>query len=163
MQREIQEIEDRVERAFDKADIRYCGEKYFFNSHINKVKQIALELAKNQEADRRVVLLSSILHDIGYIHTPNNHTDPIHARKIMEEFNINNNVVEKVCYCISNHEKCNDGVLEARILQLADKVSHLDIKFLKMMKKVKRDRFADWLDIKLGRLEECLKKNIEKL
>jgi len=163
MQKEIQKIESLVKRLFDEADIRYCGEKYFFNNHIDKVKKIALELTKNQKVDKQVILLSCILHDIGYIYNPNNHTDPSYAKKIMKEFCIDDNTIKKVCYCISNHEECTGNIIEARILQVADKLSHLEIGFLKMMKKIKGDYFINWLNTKLEKLELCLKKNIEIL
>ena len=81
----------------------------------------------------------------------------------MEEFEIEDEIIKKVCKIIENHKKCGARDMETRILQLADKISHLNIDFLRMMKKIKKDNFGDWFNKKLKTLEICLKKNIEKL
>lgn len=171
MQEKIQKIENRVKELFDEADLRYCGEQYFFKYHITVVKGLALELAKNRPVDNEILTLACILHDIGYIYDPTNHTNPDYARKIMEEFNVEAGVKDKVCSCIAIHEKSepdacakNLGIsAEAGILQLADKLSHTNPNFLRMMKKNKKQDFEGWMLIKLKKLEMCLKENIDLL
>ena len=100
-----------------------------------KVKELALKIAENHKVDKEVVVLDSLLHDIGYIYEPNNHENPIYARKIMEEFEIEDEIIKKVCKIIENHKKCGARDMKTRIVQLGDKISHLNIDFLRMMKK----------------------------
>jgi len=42
----------------------------------------------------------------------------------MEEFEIEDEIIKKVCKIIENHKKCGAQDMETRILQLADKISH---------------------------------------
>jgi len=163
MQEKIRKIEKRVEELFNEADIKYCGKKYFFNTHIKKVKELALKIAENHKVDREVVVLGSLLHDLGYIYEPSNHNNPIYAREIMEEFGVDDEVIKRVCKIVENHKKCEAPDIETRIVQLADKLSHLNIDFLRMIKKIKKDDFENWFNKKLKTLEICLKKNIKKL
>lgn len=155
----IKDIESEIERRFNKADLDYCGFQWFYRNHLSVVKDTALSLAKIFNADEEIIYLASILHDIGYLIEPKNHLSSgmKEAKKIMEKNGIGNEIIEKVLYCIEMHDKMiYPKTPEARIIQIADAISHTNPNFLSSMKKIKKEKFDDFLKRKTKKIEWIL-------
>ena len=100
----------------------------FYKYHVSVVEEICINLAKRFNANGEILKVSAILHDIGGIKFgPRNHeeTGAIEAEKILKEFNLENEKIEKIKECIKEHEKPSIPLfLEAKILKIADAYAH---------------------------------------
>lgn len=102
-----------------------------YPKHVERVEEIAEELhADFPNSNKEVILLSVWLHDIGTflgdreIHDISSENE---ARKYLTAMGLKSEVIEQVAHCVRSH-RCNDvlpATIEAKILAVADSVSHL--------------------------------------
>ncbi|HOZ36936.1 MAG TPA: HD domain-containing protein [bacterium] len=104
-----------------------------WNYHIAPVRKYALRLATKYGANKQVVEVAALLHDIGRIkYGPKNHeeTGAEEAKKILIKYKYNQKIIDDVLYCIRSH-KGADGVqpktIEAEILINADAMAHFNV------------------------------------
>ena len=101
-----------------------------YEFHISIVEDLGLKLAENFKADKEIVQISALLHDIGRIkYGPENHeeTGAEEAEKILRELNYDEQKIRKVKECIKEHRHEKPTIpisLEAKILKVADAYSH---------------------------------------
>lgn len=115
--------------AIVKESCKKSGWKYQYN-HFKMVRNYALLLSKKYNANKKVVELAALLHDIGRIkYGPRRHamTSAIEAEKILKKFNYDKEIVKKVKGCILSHRHSSTRrteSLEAKIVKDADALSH---------------------------------------
>lgn len=155
----INNIEKEIEERFYESDTRYCGFVWFYKNHLCVVKDTALKLANILDANKEIVHLAAILHDIGYITDPENHIESSikEAKLLMKKYGINDGDIEKVIYCIQLHDKLELPItLEARIIQVADAIAYSHPEFLSSMKKIKGKDFNRFLEKKRKKIKWAL-------
>jgi len=122
----IEKIREIVKAECNKEDW------YDWEYHIVIVVKHSLTLAEKLNANKEVVELAALLHDVGRIKFGGaNHeiTGSVEAEKILKEFNYPQNVIDKVKHCIETHradKNVNRNTLEAEIIANADAMAHLD-------------------------------------
>jgi len=131
-----------------------------YKYHISVVEEICVNLAKRFNANEEILRISALLHDIGRIKFgPKNHeeTGAIEAEKILKEFNLENEKIEKIKECIREHRHEKPSIpisLEAKILKIADAYAHF-----------KKAIYLPYFHIKFGNagIEEAIEWAREKL
>ncbi len=123
-------------------DITKIAQTYFQNSrgshdweHSERVMKLALHLAIEEEADRQVVQLAAILHDIGRKVQDESNGQLCHAdegaklaRDILVNYDLTKNVKENIVHCIKTHRFRNahePETIEAKVLYDADKLDSI--------------------------------------
>lgn len=101
-------------------------------AHVERVTKIAAILAEEEKADRELVRIASLLHDIGYlIGEPHNETGARVARKILEQStNLPEERIEKTVKIILRHPIASRDklkTLEEKIVWDADKIDLLGV------------------------------------
>ena len=112
--------------------------KDFFPDHLNAIAAFAdLLIATEPEArnaNREVVTLSILLHDIGYMvgdtKEISDHAtrSEIEARRLLEDLHAPSETVDAVCHCVGTHRNRPDNepqTIEAKILVAADSAAHM--------------------------------------
>lgn len=102
--------------------------------HIIPVLKYAMQLAQKYKADKEVVELSALLHDIGRIGIKEESEHhllgvPI-AEKILQENGFSIEVIKQVKHCIESHRTGKGSVpatMSAKIVANADAMAHFDI------------------------------------
>jgi len=119
--------------------------------HIQFVVEIALRLCKKLNADREIVEIAAMLHDIGRDNEINGETHyeagKRIANKILSNTNINNIKKEKILQCIVNHDgKEEPSFLEESIIITADAGSKVEFHeaFILMCKKESYKEKLNW-------------------
>lgn len=121
----LKQIEGEVEKLFK-------SDKSGHNTdHLKRTMKLAITIAKEEGGDELVVGLAGYLHDIhrimqndvGYFVSPAESLPVI--RKILSVTDLDDNVIEQICYCVEYHEYYNwngNNVtdLNALIVQDAD-------------------------------------------
>lgn len=116
--------------------IRERSEEFFRHSHhskshVERVYNLAVRIAKEENADLDVVKAAALLHDIARAMEDEgkieDHTveGARMARKILEEANFPREKVDKIIHCIEVHrfkKNVKAETLEAKILQDADRL-----------------------------------------
>ncbi len=104
----------------------------FFVYHIMPVVKYAKLLAKRFEADKEILELAALLHDIGVIQgdKPNHHISGAkEAEKILKKFNYPKEKIEQIKHCIFAHRSSKSiprKTIEAKCLASADAMAHFD-------------------------------------
>lgn len=104
----------------------------FWNEHIKYVYKEALSLAELYNADRTIVELGALLHDIALIKRvgdrKGHHINGAKiAREILEKHNCPQEIVEKVIGCVLNHRSSKNATnLEELCVCDADILAHFD-------------------------------------
>ena len=123
-----QEILKEIEIYKNNSDDHYD----FWNEHIKYVYKEAISLAELYKADRTIVELGALLHDIALINQvgdrKDHHTNGVKlAREILEKYNCSKEITEKVIGCILNHRSCKNATnLEELCVCDADILAHFD-------------------------------------
>ncbi len=142
------------------------AKKYFdtndWNFHVLKVRENALALAKLYKANREVLELAALLHDVA--RAKDKHNDENHhligakyAAKLLPRFGYPPKIVSAVVHCIEAHRGSKDlkpRTIEAKILANADAMSHFDMMPLFFFWRRSEDDFPaiiPWLENKLER------------
>ncbi len=94
--------------------------------HINRVLKLSLKFAEKENANKDIVTLISLLHDVDdyKLFGMNNAKNLINTKKIMKDCNINKNIQEQVCCALNNIgyskrlEGCCPTTVEAKIVSL---------------------------------------------
>lgn len=105
---------------------------YDLGRHLDQIEKWAIKLLqRNPKADKEVVMLAVWLHDIGQVigdqendHAVNSETE---AKRFLREQGASAELVNKVAHCVRAH-RCKDinpNTLEAKLLAVADSVSHM--------------------------------------
>lgn len=102
--------------------------------HVERVEALAEKLADEEDADKEVVKISVLLHDIGRGKEDRGQVDDHaewgaeEAEKILKEYGYDDETVEKVQHCIETHRYSNDiepETVEAEVLADADNLDAL--------------------------------------
>lgn len=96
--------------------------------HINRVLELSLKFAKTENANKDIVTLIVLLHDVDdyKLFGMNNAENLTNAKKIMSNCNIDKNIQEQVCLALNNigYSKrlkgCCPTTLEGKIVSDAD-------------------------------------------
>lgn len=96
--------------------------------HINRVLELALKFANIENADKDIVALIALLHDVDdyKLFGMNNAQNLTNARKIMSDSNIDKSIQEQVCLALNNigYSKrlkgCCPTTIEGKIVSDAD-------------------------------------------
>jgi len=128
----INEIKNFVEEECKKPTSKYGYEP--FTHHFNRVHSIALQLAKQLNANTEIVEIAAWLHDIGSIisgREDHHITGAQIAVNKLRELNYPQDKIEQVRLCILNHRGSKEDInlrdfIEAKILAEADAISSFE-------------------------------------
>ena len=99
-----------------------------FEEHINHVRNYAIKLAKIYKADKEVVEIAALLHDIAHM-KKHEHHDLVGAeiaKKILKS-KLSNEKIELIAKCVKNHRgKYKRETIEEDIIFCADVMSHIN-------------------------------------
>jgi len=114
--------------------IKTCKNSSIFQEdyeiHTKIVEKLALKLAEKFNANKEIVHLSALLHDIGRVKFGGKNHEKIsaeEAEKILKKLNVTDEIIAKVKECILLHRHSNPRIpelLEAKILKIADAWAH---------------------------------------
>lgn len=91
--------------------------------HINEAVRIAGLLSKKERADAWICKTAALLHDIAKNRKNHGIRGAEFAEKILRKNKLDENFIDKVCYCIANHSNTNILKLkEANIMYDSDKL-----------------------------------------
>lgn len=102
--------------------------------HTERVYNLALKIAKKENADLEIIKASALLHDIARAKQERKECSchakegSIMAQEILQKFNFPKEKIDAVCYAIKVHRKSDDikpETKEAAILQDADRLDAL--------------------------------------
>jgi len=123
-------VVEEVRKIFIKA----CKNSSIFQEdyeiHTKIVEKLALKLAEKFNANKEIVHLSALLHDIGRVKFGGKNHEKIsaeEAEKILKKLNVTDEIIAKVKECILLHRHSNPRIpelLEAKILKIADAWAH---------------------------------------
>ena len=104
----------------------------FWNEHIKYVYDESLKLAEEYNADKEIVSLGALLHDIALINKVGDRKDH-HingekiAREVLNEFGYDENKKKKVLKCVYNHRSSKNATsVEELCVCDADIIAHFD-------------------------------------
>lgn len=104
----------------------------FWTYHIMSVVKYAKLLAKRLKADKEIVELAALLHDIGVVKgdKANHHISGMkEAEKILKKFNYPQGKIEKIKHCVFAHRASKSikrKTIEAKCIASADAMAHFD-------------------------------------
>ncbi|MBW3015663.1 HD domain-containing protein [Candidatus Woesearchaeota archaeon] len=120
-----QELRSKVEK-FAK---RYCkkasDDPNLWENHVQLVRKFALRLAELEEADKEVVEISALLHDIGKDKARKQHSKRSYelSKRFLEKINLSEKKKKLILKCIlkhSNRFSDEDNEIEVKVIQSAD-------------------------------------------
>ena len=121
-----EEVEKFAERFYAKIDPNICGGMH----HVNLVRKYALRLAEIEKANKRVIDIAAILHDIGKIKGRERHNEV--SCELSKDFVYSLDIPEKekelILRCILKHRvqfASENDEIEVKILQSADALGTL--------------------------------------
>ncbi|MBU2616420.1 MAG: HD domain-containing protein [Nanoarchaeota archaeon] len=118
------EIRKNMKHKFEHDDI--------FKNHMIPVMNYSSKLAKIYKADKDVVELAALLHDIAYTQTKENENHEIIGAEIAERMlkgKVPNEKIELIKKCIMHHRGAKNykrETKEEQIVACADAMSHID-------------------------------------
>ena len=128
----IEEIEkyvkEQIERYKNDSEDHYD----FWNEHIKYVYDESIKLAKEYGADKEIVSLGALLHDIALINKVGDRKDhhingEIIAKEILSNLNYDVEKMNRVLKCIYNHRSSlNSESIEETCVADADILAHFD-------------------------------------
>lgn len=152
MKKNLEKVKEYVKEEFDNADKRVHAQAYFYEHHISPVFNIGLKLAEKYNADKWVVGISSLLHDIGLINLPEGKEHNIAgAEKIEEIFKklnlcVDKEFMDKVKECVLYHygKEGDAKNKEIKVLITADALAHVTTSFLFFRAQINKKPFEDF-------------------
>lgn len=158
-------MEENVIEEVRKILIEACKSSRYFKEdyevHTGVVEKLSLYLAEKFNANKLIVQLAAILHDIGRIRgNIENHEkySAEEAEKVLSELKIEKEIIEKVKECILQHRHQDPKIpesLEAKILKIADAWSHfkkpLEILGFRIRMTERIEESIKWMKNKLKR------------
>jgi len=151
----FEEVEEFVKERFRKSDMKYLGFEWFFKYHISVVHRFGMELAEKYGADKTVVGLATLLHDIGVQIDAERHDEAgaEESKKVLERFGYPEDVRERVAECIRTHMYRHEPkTLEAKVVCTADALSKFKTPFLFVkfaVRKATPEETIEWLKQKI--------------
>jgi putative nucleotidyltransferase with HDIG domain len=146
---------------FVKRESKGFGSDDVFSNHILSVKNYALKLAKQYNANEFVVALAAYLHDIYRLQTHNHEIHEIRGAEITKEylkkFDISKKEINLVCKCILHHRGSKNNKrksIEEKIVACADAMDHINRWIHMFYRCSQRRSFAetvDWMNAKMDR------------
>jgi len=127
---QIKEIANFVKEACFKSKWKY---KKWQWDHVVLVRKHALKLADKVKADKKIVEVAALLHDIGRIkYKPKNHeiTSAKETEKILKKLKLDEEFIKKVKAAVLAHrggKLHRPKTKEEKIIAVADAISHLDV------------------------------------
>ena len=122
----VKEIEDYLKEITKKQ-----RDNNIFQEHIIPVRNFALELAEIYNADKKVVEIAALLHDVYYMETGDHSEHEIKGLKSAERI-LNHKIDEKrlklILKCIKHHRGSKDykrESIEEQITACSDAMSHI--------------------------------------
>ena len=104
-------------------------------THVDRVRNLALNVGRQEKANLFVIEIAALLHDIGrkkemrekgiFCHAE---YGAITARKILNKYEIDLKLIDEIAHCISTHryrKGCQPETLEAKVLFDADKLDSI--------------------------------------
>lgn len=124
-------LDDSVFEEIRKKSEAFFTHSHHSKSHVERVYNLAIRIAKTENADLDIVKASTLLHDVARAMEDEGKIDDHAAegakmaREILEEINFPKEKAEKVVHCIEVH-RFRNGMeaesMEAKILQDADRL-----------------------------------------
>ena len=128
----IEEVESYVKKQITIYQNSSEDHYDFWNEHIKYVYWESLKLAEEYNADKEIVSLGALLHDIALINKVGDRKDhhingEIIARGVLNNFGYDNNKKEKVLKCVYNHRSSKNATsIEELCVCDADILAHFD-------------------------------------
>ena len=133
-------------------------------AHTERVRKYALFLAEKENADRKIIEIAAVLHDIGYcLEGFNNHSKNsiIVAREFLDKFNVPNS--ERILTVIDHHGK-EPKALEEKIIMDADALDRIGpIGVIRMVIHFYRDEKIIDTDKLIEKSKNLIEKSIKSL
>lgn len=147
----LNKVRELIKNEADETDWKY---------HLVPVVKYAKKLAKIMNADKEIVELAALLHDIGRLRFGGENHDITgipEAEKILKEHNASQDVINEVKHCIESHRGSKDippRTTIAKIIANADAMAHFDILPVFFYWRSKKQNFNEvfkWVDEKVDR------------
>ena len=128
----INQIEKEVRTYIDEYKINSEDHYDFWNEHIKYVYKEAIELAKKYNADKEIVKLGALLHDISLIKKVGTRAEhhingKILAEEILIKYLYPKDKMERVLGCVYNHRSSKNATnIEELCVADADILAHFD-------------------------------------
>lgn len=148
----VKEIEDYIKNNVVKKFENYDA----FENHVNPVRNHALELAELYHADKEVVEIAALLHDVAHMRDHEHH-DLVGAKMTQKILRgkLSKEKIELIAKCVRNHRgRYKRETIEEDIIFCADVMSHIN-HFLSLVYSGGADKEG------LNKTKERLKKEIE--
>jgi uncharacterized protein len=152
---------DKIDKVKEIVRKHCFGDDY--NYHVLPTVRYAKMLAAKLNADKEVIELAALLHDIAVKDNDERHeiVGAERAVKIMKDMNYSDNVIERVRECILTHRTRGEPKnKEAEIIRNADAMAHVDsLPFLIKVGLERKGSLAgaiDWVNNKLGKVDKKL-------
>lgn len=102
----------------------------FYILHINAVKKYALILAKKLNANKKVVTVAALFHDVGRKRKEHHIESARVAQRVLLKFGCKKDFIDNVTHCILVHRASRKDIprtIEAKIMKDADALAFLDL------------------------------------
>ena len=127
----VKEVENYVKKQIEDYKNNSSDHYDFWNEHIKYVYKESISLADIYGADKEIVSLGALLHDISLIKggtKENHHIEGAEiARSILKEFNYPQDKLDRVVKCVYNHRSSKNATcIEEICVCDADILAHFD-------------------------------------
>jgi uncharacterized protein len=128
----IEQVEEYVKKQINEYKNNSEDHYDFWNEHIKYVYNESLDLANKYNADKEIVALGSLLHDIALINKIGDRKDHhINGEKIasevLDKLNYDETKKERVLKCVYNHRSSKNATsIEELCVCDADVLAHFD-------------------------------------
>ena len=148
MNEKILQLEEEIKNLYQK-DTEDKNQS-FWSVHVKPVIEESKFLANKYHANKEIVWLSAILHDIGQLDAlePHEVIGSEKAAHILSGKKFDPEIIKRVCETILSH-RVNQYVpetLEQKVLASADAISHFKNSHYLWMSKVYKNNFLDLID-----------------
>ena len=151
-------VKEKIEEYKDNSEDHYD----FWNQHIKYVYEERLKLADDYKADKEIVALGALLHDIALINKVGDRKDhhingEIIARELLTNLNYDEAKKERVLKCVYNHRSSkNATTIEETCVGDADILAHFDN--IPLLFNLAYNKY----NVNISEIKEWLKKYFEK-
>ena len=151
-------VKEKIENYKNNSEDHYD----FWNEHIKYVYEESIKLAEKYDADKEIVSLGALLHDIALINKVGDRKDhhingEIIAREVLTNLGYEETKKERVLKCVYNHRSSkNATTIEELCVCDADILAHFDNIPMLFNSAFNRN------GIKLNEVREWMKKAFEK-
>tara|TARA_Y100000310_G_C20380441_1_gene667845 strand:+ start:195 stop:728 length:534 start_codon:yes stop_codon:yes gene_type:complete len=119
------DLRQKVEEFAKKYCKKYPEDAKLWENHVQLVRKFALKLAEIEKADKVVVEISALLHDIGKDKGRKGHNERSYelSKKFLEKINLPEKKKKLILKCILKHSSKfsnEDNEIEVKVIQSAD-------------------------------------------